>query len=51
MTISDGVTPPESVTTTAVDTPGAEAPVNRAAPVGNKVTQGKGNWFEGTSWG
>jgi len=51
VTISDGVTPPESVTTTAVDTPGAEAPVNRAAPVGNKVTQGKGNWFEGTTWG
>ena len=42
VTISDGVNPPESVTTTAVD---------RAAPVGNKVTQGKGNWFEGTSWG
>ena len=51
VTISDGVNPPESVTTTAVDTPEEEAPVNRAAPVGNKVTQGKGNWFEGTSWG
>jgi len=23
----------------------------RAAQVGNPVTQGKGNWFEGTSWG
>jgi 6-pyruvoyltetrahydropterin/6-carboxytetrahydropterin synthase len=23
----------------------------RAAQVGNRVTQGKGNWFEGTSWG
>lgn len=23
----------------------------RAAPVGNKVTGGKGGWFEGTSWG
>ena len=24
--------------------------VNRAANVGNQVTQGKGNWFKGTSW-
>lgn len=23
----------------------------RSASVGNKVTKGKGNWFEGTSWG
>ena len=23
----------------------------RAAQVGNQVTQGKGNWFKGTSWG
>jgi len=51
VTISDGVTPPESVTTNDVETPPEEALVNRAAPVGNKVTQGKGNWFEGTSWG
>jgi len=51
VTISDGVTPPESVTTNDVETLPEEALVNRAAPVGNKVTQGKGNWFEGTSWG
>ena len=24
---------------------------NKAAPVGNKPTKGKGNWFKGTSWG
>ena len=51
VTISDGVTPPESVTTNEVDPPAEQAPAGRAASVGNKVTKGKGNWFEGTSWG
>mgnify|MGYP003669883438 FL=1 len=26
-------------------------PPKQGAPVGNQVTQGKGNWFEGTTWG
>ena len=26
-------------------------PPKQGAPVGGQVTQGKGNWFEGTSWG
>ena len=51
VTISDGVTPPETVTTNEVEPLVEQAPVSRAAPVGNKVTNGKGNWFEGTSWG
>ena len=53
VTISDGVNPPFPVTTNEVDPPAeqAKAPASKAAPVGNKVTKGKGNWFEGTSWG
>ena len=27
------------------------APVKHPANIGNKVTPGKGNWFEGTTWG
>ena len=29
----------------------APAPPKRGANVGNKVSRGKGNWFEGTTWG
>ena len=29
----------------------APAPVKHPANIGNKVTPGKGNWFEGTTWG
>ena len=54
VTISDGVTPPESVTTNEVEPQEQapeQAPISRSAQVVNKVTKGKGNWFEGTSWG
>jgi len=29
----------------------AAAPPRRGANVGNKVSRGKGSWFEGTTWG
>lgn len=38
---------PASVTSTTVEPPR----VGRPAPVGPAVSQGKGDWFSGTSWG
>jgi len=32
-------------------TEAVQPPTKLGASVGNKVTQGKGNWFEGTTWG
>jgi len=36
---------------TPAPAPPAGPPARRGAPVGQKPTQGKGNWFEGTTWG
>ncbi len=48
--------PPEPPAVTEADLdlvdPDPEKPTpTRAAPVGNKPTSGKGNWFKGTNWG
>jgi len=40
-----------SVATEAPEQPQAPVDNPRAAPVGNKGTQTKGNWFKGTTWG
>ena len=46
------VVQPEEDTTPTPQTPLQQIPKpKQGAVVGNKPTQGKGNWFEGTTWG
>lgn len=40
-----------TISTTAVETAPVARTVGRPAPVGSTVTQGKSDWFSGTSWG
>lgn len=40
--------PPVLEPETVINNPPAP---DRAAPIGNKPTEGKGNWFKGTTWG
>jgi 6-pyruvoyltetrahydropterin/6-carboxytetrahydropterin synthase len=49
--VSDSYTTPTTPTTVDSAPVSRTGPVGRPAPVGPSVTQGKGDWFSGTSWG